>query len=143
MLLISKISWLFNSNGLFSFRIWAADIPSKLQFFGWLIAHGRVNTCYLVQMTAHISVYHQIGASLCKEKNGKFKPSSAKLSILVTSCGVKYLRNLVYQWLFQGEGLILYNGIHYVGYGLGNIVGKKRTNLLEENMGTGMGFGES
>lgn len=41
------------------------------------------------------------------------------------------------------RGVDLVQGIHYVGYGLGNIVGKKRTNLLEENIGKGTGFGES
>ncbi|KAM7473769.1 hypothetical protein LguiB_021012 [Lonicera macranthoides] len=29
--------------------IWAAGIPTKVQVFTWLVAHGRVNTCDLLQ----------------------------------------------------------------------------------------------
>jgi hypothetical protein len=49
----SFFEWLVNdeSHPLFEHAnvVWKSKVPNKIKFLGWLIAHGKVNTCDIIQ----------------------------------------------------------------------------------------------
>ena len=47
--------------------IWAVGIPTKVKVFSWLIAHGRVNTCDLLQKRRPNSCLSLSWCALCKK----------------------------------------------------------------------------